>query len=383
MKQKKIGNKLYVFSEEPYIITEDTDVDIIYIQEDVINRFARINLSLISKMRPINYHLVCVRKPEWAEYYNYNFELDYLTIKSLSDDNVIKWRQSEEDESISFDIQYSTNKIDWMTVTSTSEGQTITTLNKNEIIYIKGNYQPYVEEGYVTFCNFVTSGEFKVYGNIMSLSNGDDYKNAKTIENDFQFYYLFGRCRSLKDASDLILPATTLTEGCYGYMFAFCTSLTTAPELPATILTERCYISMFSGCTSLTIAPELPATTLAEYCYYWMFNGCTSLTSAPELPATTLTQVCYYGMFENCSSLTTAPVLPATTLVSNCYRLMFHNCTSLNSITMLATLITGLGPLSKWVNNVAATGTFTKSASMTTLPTGDSGIPSGWTVVDA
>ena len=70
MKQKKIGTTLYVFSEDPYVITEDTDANIIYIQEEVINRFARINLSLISKMKPINYHVTCVKHPEWADYYN-------------------------------------------------------------------------------------------------------------------------------------------------------------------------------------------------------------------------------------------------------------------------------------------------------------------------
>ena len=35
---------------------------------------------------------------------------------------------------------------------------------------------------------------------------------------------------------------------------------------------------MFDGCTSLTNAPLLPATTLTEYCYNYMFKGCTSLS---------------------------------------------------------------------------------------------------------
>jgi hypothetical protein len=36
---------------------------------------------------------------------------------------------------------------------------------------------------------------------------------------------------------------------------------------------------MFNGCVSLVSAPQLPATTLTESCYYYMFNGCTSLNS--------------------------------------------------------------------------------------------------------
>jgi hypothetical protein len=46
---------------------------------------------------------------------------------------------------------------------------------------------------------------------------------------------------------------------------------------------------MFYDCTSLTIAPELPATTLADNCYQYMFYNCASLITAQSiLPATTL-----------------------------------------------------------------------------------------------
>jgi len=61
---------------------------------------------------------------------------------------------------------------------------------------------------------------------------------------------------------------------------------------------------------------------------------------------------------------------------------MFRDCTSLSNITMLATNISAYSCLLDWVKNVASTGTFTKHQDMTTLPSGDSGIPSGWTVVD-
>ena len=36
---------------------------------------------------------------------------------------------------------------------------------------------------------------------------------------------------------------------------------------------------MFSGCTSLTTAPRLPATTLADNCYSYMFDSCSNLAS--------------------------------------------------------------------------------------------------------
>jgi hypothetical protein len=113
-----------------------------------------------------------------------------------------------------------------------------------------------------------------------------------------------------------------------------------------------------------------------------MFNGCTSLTTAPELPATTLDLGCYYSMFNGCTNLTTAPELPATDLDAYCYRYMFNDCSKLNYIKMLATNILANNCLDYWVEGVSSTGTFVKNPAMTSLPTGTSGIPSGWTVVD-
>ena len=49
---------------------------------------------------------------------------------------------------------------------------------------------------------------------------------------------------------------------------------------------------------------------------------------------------------------------------------------------MLATDISASSCLSNWVNGVASTGTFVKNPAMTSLTTGQSGIPSGWTVIN-
>ena len=112
-----------------------------------------------------------------------------------------------------------------------------------------------------------------------------------------------------------------------------------------------------------------------------MFQGCTGLTSIPSklLPATTLADNCYGYMFKGCSKITTAPDLRVGTLVTQCYFHMFDDCTTLKSIRMLATNISATRCLSFWVSGVASSGTFYKKSSAT-IPTGKSGIPSGWTV---
>lgn len=204
---------------------------------------------------------------------------------------------------------------------------------------------------------FSSTGQFKVYGNIMSLISGDTFEDAETLTGINTFCALFKECTGLTSAENLILPATTLAQ--------------------------QCYRSMFNGCTSLTTAPVLPATTLITYCYSFMFNGCTSLTTAPQLPATTLANNCYNTMFNGCTSLTTAPELPATTLASYCYGNMFNGCTSLNYIKCLATDISATNCTSTWVDGVASTGTFVKASLMQIdWQCGDSGIPEGWTVED-
>ena len=201
-----------------------------------------------------------------------------------------------------------------------------------------------------------------------------------TTLTSYCYAYMFFECANLTTAPEL--PATTLANNCYFSMFNGCKNLTTAPELPATTLAEGCYYAMFAKCTNLTTAPELPATTLASDCYLEMFTNCPRLTTAPELPATTLASACYRGMFSGCTSLTTAPELPATTLANYCYYSMFSECTNLSEITMLATDISTSNCLTYWVSSVSSTGTFVKHPDMTSLPTGTSGIPNGWEVVD-
>ena len=187
-----------------------------------------------------------------------------------------------------------------------------------------------------------------------------------------------GDIRTLVDYDNYVTVSTANAK--FSRLFKDCASLTTAPELPATTLADYCYSYMFYNCAGLTTAPELPATTLADYCYKTMFYNCNGLTTAPELPAITLAPYCYYAMFRGCDGLTTAPELPATTLAEGCYLWMFLDCKKLDNITMLATDISAPDCITDWVSGVASTGTFTKAAAMTSLTTGVSGIPEGWTV---
>ena len=58
MKQKLLNNILYVFSVEPYEITEDTEsADVIKVQQETLAGYVELNPDLASKLTPYNYHL--------------------------------------------------------------------------------------------------------------------------------------------------------------------------------------------------------------------------------------------------------------------------------------------------------------------------------------
>ena len=352
--------------------------------------------------------------------------IQYFYIESRENSNYVNlgsgtWLYTKRSQ-----VEYSVDKVNWNPLNITSY-----TLNEGEKMYfrcIDGNIEKSSNE-YIALLK--PSKTFNIGGDISTIVYGEE--NVQSINNEYAmygffdstnvvdasklllpamtlaercysymfqectslttapelpattlvpycYYYMFGGCTSLIAAPEL--PATTLAEGCYDMMFYNCTSLIAAPELPATTLADSCYSYMFYNCTSLTTAPELPATTLAPYCYGNMFYHCNSLTTAPELPSTTLANRCYEGMFNSCTSLTTAPELPATKLVQLCYRYMFKGCTSLNEIKCLTINMSAYNCTYNWVNDISSTGTFIKHPDAT-WSTGYDGIPSGWEVVDA
>lgn len=282
-----------------------------------------------------------------------------------------------------------------------------------------------------------------IYGDIMSMVCDANWVMQSTVEAD-AFKFAFSGCKNINIPTDkdLLLSAETLGSSCYEGMFSGCTSLTKAPILAATTsVPERAYYGMFQGCSNLVTPPSsLPATTLGRQAYCQMFANCGELASAPAFPSTEgffngtqifyrmfakclkLTEVtgrlfnsdtqlveeCYHGMFRHCRGLVTvpegylpsltlakwcyrgmfeeaafteAPVLPAPTLVDECYRFMFYKCSNLSNIKCLARYsISGNTP--NFTTNVAAAGTFTKYAGVV-WPSGNAGIPNGWTVAEA
>ena len=85
--QKKVGNALYVFDTTPFTITEDTDAEVIYVQQECLKGYLELNTELESKIKTFNQWLLCVNAP-WADEVTPGPTPDYHLL-TLSDANDI------------------------------------------------------------------------------------------------------------------------------------------------------------------------------------------------------------------------------------------------------------------------------------------------------
>lgn len=220
-------------------------------------------------------------------YYDITVTTPKIDMSSISDADLkqpLTFEAKEDDTKVKFTlapcvkqpVEYSTDGgTTWATYTSETE---ISLASARDKVMFRGNNAAYSDGGnHSTFS--VTSGGCYVYGNVMSLVNATAFPLVKALTANYAFCHLFDGCGGIHshESNKIVLPATTLTESCYFFMFKGCSSLTTAPALPATTLVDYCYSNMFSDCANLTTAPDLPATTLVDNCYSDMFNGCSSL----------------------------------------------------------------------------------------------------------
>lgn len=84
--QKKVGNALYVFDTTPFTITEDTDAQVIYVQEECLKGYLELNTELESKLKTFNQWVICVNAP-WADRGTQELTKNYhlLTVSDTND----------------------------------------------------------------------------------------------------------------------------------------------------------------------------------------------------------------------------------------------------------------------------------------------------------
>ena len=223
-------------------------------------------------------------------------------------------------------LDYRINGGEWITAQSAPVTINVNTGDRVEYRMTKASF------AHLYFLGIET--KFRVYGNIMSIMWGDDFKDKTEFNSHYnkECEYMFSGCTGLIDAGDLVLPALSLHQDSYFGMFQTCPNLTKAPKLYATSLGNQCYGQMFAGCTSLETAPEIGNPSFGN----------------PNQQ--------FVNMFTNCSSLN------------------YIKCLETNTSDTLHTFM-------QWVDGVAPTGIFIKAQGVN-WPTGNNGIPTGWTVIE-
>lgn len=284
----------------------------------------------------------------------------YLTFKALESGTfTLSIPEGITTENLSY-VEYSidggstwvrTNNADDTAVTITTP-----TISAKKKVLWRGSGSKYCNagayNGATVYSNFTSTGNFEVFGHIMSLTLLGNWDSVGTALASYIFAGLFRGCTKLIYANRLLLPGV-LGDYCYLDMFRGCSNLVEIPELPATVMETACYSRMFYGDSNLTYTPNLPSTSLANYCYNEMFASCTNITSA---------------------------VLPATSGKTYGYRRMFYNASKFAKLRMMFVSIAA-NSVTDYMSGVASSGLFCKNINATWTTTGKSGVPTGWTII--
>ena len=304
----------------------------------------RVDLGLLELTATYEGFTATASTEAYQEANHYN---QYLTFKITSPGKVV-WYASMANKPTKT-IQYSLDSgATWTSITSANDANNGFDVVAGDVVMFKGENNQYggptgstltVSSYYNEFTN--TTAGFTPEGNMMSLIYGDNFAGNDSLpaNTTHNFAGMFQNCTGCTgDASNLILPALSLTP--------------------------LCYRNMFAG-TNITRGPELPATTLADYCYTNMFINAKQLEVAPDLLAPVLVTGCYIGMLHMQGTMTTAQkklrycrCLATNISASNCVQNFFNN------------------------TNVASNGVFVKAASNNSWSRGSNGIPTSWTIVN-
>lgn len=207
---------------------------------------------------------------------NHPYYNEYFTVEAINDGSVKMYSNIEGSD---VNVMYSLNGGDWKEIGTS----TVSMVSGDKLRFknvSKGTYYGYYRSSGITSDRmrsiFNSLPNCKIYGNINSMYQGDDF-TTKSVTYNSMFNDWFKDVNVI-DATNLVIPYQNLESAVCANMFEKCKTLVYPPSiLPSLVLSESCYLSMFSGCTSLEEAPVLPAKSLVYQCYMNMFSGCSSI----------------------------------------------------------------------------------------------------------
>ena len=174
-------------------------------------------------------------------------------------------------------VEYSTDKVNWTTLTFNPSTPQTVTINTGEKLYLRndtGVFNYYNGSANTYNTNINVSRSNIIGGNINTLL---DYKNPDTVPLSHScFFGLFRDNIATTDVSGLKFGNKTLSTGCYREMFYNCSKITNGAELPATTLAESCYYGLYKNCSSLKTVKISAKNISATNCLTEWLYGCAS-----------------------------------------------------------------------------------------------------------
>ena len=203
---------------------------------------------------------------------------------------------------LSDDIVYTINDGDEKIISKDTKGAYDIVVKKNDFVQLF-SYNDALSSGIAAgargttravadgakYINIKPAMKTEIYGNVMSMLEGEFFDDDCVIDADFALYGLFAGAEKLVNNPfrHIELPAYELTDGCFQAMFYGCKGLQRAPDLVADELMDYCYKEMFAGCSKLSYVKCYAEDISAEDCTKdWLANAGSEVTEAKTVVST-------------------------------------------------------------------------------------------------
>lgn len=216
-----------------------------------------------------------------------------------------------------------------------------------------------------------------------SLDNGSTWTEWTESGNVRTKTLTAGRVMHIRNTSPTSTGFSTGSSSYYQFSFDADTHaggnimslLCSDPSL--SIMTGYCFRYLFYNNIKLQTVDLSGMTSISYNGCNGMLSGCTSLTTVDMSNVTSIDSYGCNSMLFDCTSLTTVDISGVTSIGNGGCSNMCYRCTHLSTVKIDNPTMSS-SSLSGWLINVSPTGDFYCSASLS-IPTGTSGIPTGWT----
>lgn len=207
--------------------------------------------------------------------------------------------------------------------------------------------------------------------------------SSLTTVGDYGLDSFLNGCASLVTPPDLS-HVTSGGSRAFSATLYNCSAMTTTPSFAGiTSVANNMFSGTLHGCSSITTPPVFGRiATVGDSGFSDTFGGCTSMVSAPDWRTiTTVGQQAFNGTFSGCTIAEGPDLRNVTSMGSKAFYNTYYNCRSIEKVYAPSISSWDTTDFYGWLTNAPASGTIYKPANLS-IPSGSSGVPSGWTTQD-